>query len=304
MSLPDAVTITDVVLRDGLQDEPVTVATADKLRLLDGLLGAGLRSVEIGAFVRPDRVPQMADSDQLFSLAPRRDGVTYSGLVLNARGASRAVAAGVAEARLVVSASEGHSRANSGSGVAEVLDSLDEAAATLAAASPGTALVGGIATAFVCPYDGPTPPARVAAIARRLVAAGARWVSLADTLGAATPHQVRAGVRAVREALPDVPVGLHLHDTHGMALACAWEALQLGVDRFDAALGGIGGCPFAPGAAGNAATEDLLGLLHGVGIRTGIDLERLLDLVPLLSELVGHDVDSHQWRARACRAPI
>lgn len=305
MGLPASVTVTEVVLRDGLQDEPVIVSTTGKLRLLDGLLGAGLRSVELGAFVRPDRVPQMADTDQVAAQVAARSwapaGAAFSALVLNRAGAERAIAAGVPEVRLVVSASDGHSRANAGRPVSEALAALERAAAVLAAAPRPPSMSAGIATAFCCPYDGPTPPGRLASIAARLRVAGIRRISLADTLGAATPVQVRAGVTAVRQAVPDCRIGLHLHDTLGMAMACAWEALGLGVDWFDASLGGIGGCPFAPGAAGNVATEDLLGLLHGAGVTTGVDAGRLLDLIPLLSELVGHDVASRQWLARAAR---
>lgn len=297
MTRPAAVSITDVVLRDGLQDEPRTVSTKYKLALLDGLLNAGVRSIELGAFVRPDRVPQMADTDDLFRTAPRPPGISYAGLVLNQRGAERAVTAGLTQARLVVSASEGHSQANAGQAVSEALDDLRAAARILAGADPAPELVGCIATAFVCPFDGPTSPGRLAQIAARLAADGAGGIILADTLGAANPDQVRLGIRAVRDAAPGIPIGLHLHNTHGMALACVWEALQMGVDRFDSALGGIGGCPFAPGAAGNLATEDLLGLLNGAGIETGIDLARMLDLLPIVTQLLGHPPDSHRGRA-------
>ena len=302
MGLPRRVTITEVVLRDGLQDEPAMVATAEKLALLEGLVTAGLRSIEIGAFVLPDRVPQMADTDALFaSLAAEspktgEDAPVYSALVMNRRGAERALAAGADEVRLVVSASEGHSRSNGGRPVAEALDELIEAAALLRQARTPPILSAGIATAFVCPYDGLTPPDRLVEIADRLTASGVRSISLADTLGAATPLQVRAGVRAVQTAHPETHVGLHLHDTEGMALANVWEALNLGVDWFDTALGGIGGCPFAPGAAGNLATEDLLGLLHKLGIDTGVDLERLTALTPSLAQLVDHPLDSRRAR--------
>lgn len=301
MGLPASVTLTEVALRDGLQDEPSALPTAGKLRVFDGLVGAGVRSVELGAFVRKDRVPQMADTDEMFALVGTRPGVTCSGLVMNVPGAKRALAANAAEVRLVVSASDGHSRANAGRSGAEALDELVDAAGVLVSSPRPPAIAAGIATAFVCPYDGPTPPHRLVGIARRLLHAGAQRLSLADTLGAATPVQVRAGIMALRDAFPDLELGLHLHDTCGMALACAWEALQLGVGWFDAALGGIGGCPFAPGAAGNVASEDLLGLLHGVGIRTGVDLDGMLDLVPLLGELVGHDLGSHRWHARNAR---
>jgi hydroxymethylglutaryl-CoA lyase len=301
MGLPASVTVTEVVLRDGLQDEPVTVATAGKLRLLDGLLEAGLRSFELGAFVRTDLVPQMADTEQLVTRSRAPEGASFSALVLNRAGAERAVASGVPEVRLVVSASDGHSQANARRSTAEALAGLERSVDVLAAAPEPPVVTAGIATAFCCPYDGPTPPQRLASIAARLAAAGIRHISLADTIGTATPLQVRAGITTVREAAPDCRIGLHLHDTLGMGLACAWEALGLGIDWFDASLGGIGGCPFAPGATGNVATEDLLGLLHGAGVATGVDAGKLLDLIPLLTQLVGHDVASRQWLARSGR---
>ncbi|MGH3412951.1 MAG: hydroxymethylglutaryl-CoA lyase [Marmoricola sp.] len=298
MPVPNTVGVTEVVLRDGLQDEDVIVPTEAKTALFEDLVRAGVRSIELGAFVRPDRVPTMADTDELFARLRGRAGVTCSGLVMNLAGARRALAAGAAEVRLVVSASEGHSRANAGRGRDEALEEVVQASTALAGSADAPVISAGIATAFVCPYDGPTPPKRLADMATRLAGAGATSISLADTLGAADPLQVRAGISAVREALPGVQLGLHLHDTHGRALACAWEALQHGVDWFDSSLGGVGGCPFAPGAAGNVATEDLVAMLHAVGCETGIDLPRLLDVLPVLEQLLGHPLDSRQWRLR------
>lgn len=296
MGIPAKVTVTEVALRDGLQNEDRLVSTAEKLRLFEALVAAGMTSVELGAFVRPDRVPQMADTEQLFAAAARPNSVVASALVLNARGAHRAIGARPDEVRLVVSAMEGHSQANSGRSVAATLEELEAAILVLSSSGARPTLVGCIATAFACPYDGPTPVARVAYVADRYASAGVDRLILADTIGSATPVQVLDGLAAAASAAPGLPLGLHLHNTYGMGLANAWTALQAGVDRFDTSLGGLGGCPFAPGATGNLATEDLVGMLHDVGVDTGIDLDDLLALLPSLTHLVGHPVDSHRGR--------
>jgi hydroxymethylglutaryl-CoA lyase len=282
------VLITDVMLRDGLQDEPMTVPTEHKLRLAHGLVDAGLTSLEIGAFVNPAKVPQMADTDELVRTldAP----ATLHTLVFNDRGAERAVRAGARSVRLIVSASDGHSKANAGVPTAEALDRLDSAAEILT--SGGVRIEACIATAFVCPFDGDTPPERVVGVADRLVALGARVVHLADTIGAANPSQLARAVSAVRDRHPDQALGLHLHNTYGMASANVWQAIELGVTRFDAALGGIGGCPFAPGASGNIATDDLVHMLHREGISTGIDGTKLAGVRDELAALLGHRLPS------------
>ncbi|MEO3826413.1 hydroxymethylglutaryl-CoA lyase [Actinomadura sp. B10D3] len=288
--VPERVTITEVVLRDGLQDEPVTVPTAEKIRLARRLLGAGSTSLEVGAFVNPARVPQMADTEEMLAgLLPGTAAKLHT-LVFNRTGAARAVAAGARDVRLVVSATEGHSKANTGADVEEALDRLDAAADVLAAA--GVRMEATLATAFVCPFDGPTDPRRVASVAGRLKDAGVGLVGLADTIGNANPTQVRDTVAAVRERRPDLELGLHLHDTYGMGLANVWAALQMGVAHFDASLGGIGGCPFAPGAAGNIGTDDLVHLLHREGIRTGLDAEALADVRGEIGAAVGHPLPS------------
>ncbi len=289
---PD-VLITDVALRDGLQDEDVVVPTATKLRLARGLLAAGVRSLEVGSFVHPQRVPQMADTDQLLhalGASSTTGGPTLHTLVFNDRGARRAIAAGARSVRLVVSAGDGHSRANAGVGTAEALDRLQSSVAILRAG--GVAVEACIATAFVCPFDGDIAPATVARIATRLAAMGAGVVHLADTVGAAHPSQIGRAVAAVRDACPDLPLGLHLHNTYGMASAAAWTGLKLGVRRFDAALGGLGGCPFAPGASGNVATDDLVHLFHREGIDTGIDGRLLADVRDEFGSAVGHGLVS------------
>lgn len=282
--------ITEVVLRDGLQDERLTVPTHEKVRLARGLIDAGVQSLEVGSFVSPGRVPQLADTAALVGeLGPGLPAALHS-LVFTERGARQAIRAGVTSVRLVVSASDGHSGANAGVPTLAALDRLAVCAELLNDA--GVTFEACIATAFVCPFDGDTEPAVVALIAEKLVALGARVVHLADTIGAANPSRVRAGIDAVRQRIPDTPIGLHLHNTYGMAAANVWEGLRLGIRRYDASLGGIGGCPFAPGASGNLATDDLVNLCHREGIATGIDATKLALLRDQIALAVGHPLHS------------
>jgi hydroxymethylglutaryl-CoA lyase len=299
----DEVLVTDVLLRDGLQLEQAVIPVADRLWLARGLVAAGLRSLEVGAFVNPVKVPPMAESDAVLRglLAEVGSDVELHTLVFTDGGARRAIAAGARTVRFVVSASDGHSRANAGADTEGALDRLETAAATLRAA--GVRLEGAVATAFVCPFDGDTDPARTARVARRLTGMGAGVVHLADTIGAANPSGVRAAIRAVRDEIGAVELGLHLHNTYGMASANAWIGLQEGVRRFDAALGGLGGCPFAPGASGNVATDDLVHLFHREGLHTGIDPAPLPALRDRLAELVGHPLDSALAAVGAAPAP-
>ncbi len=286
--MSDQVLITEVVLRDGFQDEPLVVPTREKLRLARALVDAGLTSLEVGSFVAPGKVPQMADTDELVSTLEPGTPATLHTLVFNERGAQRAIAAGARSVRFVVSASEGHSVANAGVGTDAALDRVAAAASLLTSA--GVALEACIATAFVCPFDGDTDPGRVAVIASRLIRLGARVIHLADTIGAATPSQIRRTFKAVQGL--DRPVGLHAHNTYGLAAANVWEALNLGVRRFDSSLGGIGGCPFAPGAAGNVGTDDLVNLLHREGLATGIDVAKLAGIRTQVGITVGHRLES------------
>ena len=284
------VLITEVVLRDGLQDEPLTVPTHEKVRLARGLIDAGARSLEVGSFVSARRVPQLADTGEVLGQLGPGTPATLHTLVFTGRGARRAIDAGARSVRLIVSASDGHSRANAGVGTEAAMDRLAGCADVLAEA--GVAIEACVATAFVCPFDGDTDPRRVAGIAARLAGFGARVVHLADTIGAAHPSQVRTAVTAVRDRVPDMPLGLHLHNTYGMASANAWEGLRLGIRRYDASLGGIGGCPFAPGASGNLATDDLVNLCHREGIATGIDVAKLAELRDQVRVAVGHPLHS------------
>lgn len=289
--------IRDVTLRDGLQTED-PVATADKVAVFEALVAAGVRDLELTSFVRPDRVPAMADADELAAATAstgRTAGVERWALVLNERGAQRAVAAGMDRLQFVVSVSDTHSRRNAGRGVDEVLAGLEAITAGLPA---GVAVEVTLATAFGCPYEGPVPPAAVLGAAERSLAAGAAGLSLADTIGTAVPGEVAALVRATAGVAGGaVPVGVHLHDTRGLGVANALAALDAGADRVDGTVGGLGGCPFAPGASGNLALEDLVHVLDESGVDTGVDLERLVDVAHLACGLVGRPVESHIGRA-------
>ncbi|MDI2032740.1 hydroxymethylglutaryl-CoA lyase [Saccharopolyspora sp. TS4A08] len=274
------VQITDVVMRDGLQDEPAVVSVPDRLRIADALVAAGITRVEAASFVNPARVPQMSGAEELVAGLPHPPGVRWSALALNRRGVDRAVAAGVPEVCLVVSAAEGHSRANAGRGVREALADLAEVVED----NPHVRFTGGVATAFVCPFDGEVTPQRLTEVATAYADIGITRLGLADTLGTADPQHVGRSVGAVRDALPEATIGLHLHNALGQALRTVDLALDLGITRFDAAAGGYGGCPFAPGAHGNIATETLVEHLHRRGVATGIDASLLADAVAVVED--------------------
>ena len=291
-TLPQQVIVTDVVCRDGFQDEARIIPTEEKLRVLDGLVRAGVRSIEATSFVHPKVVPQMADADDVVGRAPRHEPVLYSALLPNVKGALRALAAGIDEIHLVVSASDSHNRANLNRTTTESLEQLRDVATYARGVDPGVHLVGTIATSFGCPFEGHVPVGRVCWVIERFVAMGIRQIVLADTTGMANPLQVRQTMTTLKERFPTLEWGLHLHNTRGLGLANAFAGLQVGVARFDASLGGLGGCPFAPGATGNIATEDLVHMLHEMGIRTGIDLDALIAEARKLPALVGHETDS------------
>jgi hydroxymethylglutaryl-CoA lyase len=289
-----AVSIREVGPRDGLQNED-PIPTEAKVRLLDALSGTGVRRIEAVSFVHPKAIPQMADADEVWARARRNPDVRYSALVPNTRGAQRALAAGFREIEVVVSASDTHNRRNLNRSTAQ---SLDDIAALIALVHEVGATVEVIvATSFGCPYEGDVEPGRVASIVDRVRADGADRLAFGDTTGMATPPRVRAVVEAVRGGHPDVPVLLHFHNTRGVALANVLTALELGVTEFDASVGGLGGCPYAPGASGNVATEEVVHLLHDMGHDTGIDLDRLLEAAALAEELVGHTLPSGVLRA-------
>ena len=290
--IPSTVVVTEVVGRDGFQDEPQCIATADKLALLERLVAAGVRSIEATSFVHPRLVPQLADADELIRRAPRAPGVRYSALLPNLRGAERAIAAGIDEIHVVVSASDSHNRANLNRTTAESLGQIADVVRYVSQAAPAVGMVAALATSFGCPFEGTVPPGRLTWVIDHVVALGLRQIVLADTTGMAHPAQVGRTLDVLRARYPDVTWGLHLHDTRGLGLANAYVGLQHGIRHFDAALGGLGGCPFAPGASGNIASEDLVHLLDAMGIDSGIDLDALIAAARTLPALIGHPVGS------------
>jgi hydroxymethylglutaryl-CoA lyase len=296
MPRPEKVTITDVALRDGLQIQPHVVPTEKKLSVYRALLAAGIRSLELGSFVHPKLVPQMADAEALFAAVERGPQVQRIALVPNVRGATRALAAGVTDVRIVLSCTEGHSRANTNRSVDEGIAEA-KAVVDLVRDESDARIVGALATAFVCPFDGVVPAEQVTRMAGALAGMGLSEISLADTLGKADPTHVAQTVAAARTAFPDVEFGLHLHNTFGMALANVVAGLDAGVAQFDSALGGIGGCPFAPGAAGNVGTEDVVFMLHAMGVQTGVDLDRLADAARELRSVLQAPLESSVSRA-------
>lgn len=293
-----AVTLYEVGPRDGLQNEPESVPTAAKLRLVEGLARAGLRRIEVTSFVSPKWIPQLADADALAAGLPELPGVRYSALVPNLQGYARLRAAGSVEvAAVFLSASETHNRRNLNCGVAEQLERIRPVAER--AAADGVGLRAYVSTVCGCPYEGEVAQGAVVALTRRLFELGVTEVSLGDTIGVGHPAQVRALVRAVAGEAPLERVALHLHDTFGRALANAQAGYEAGVRCFDASLGGLGGCPYAPGASGNAATEDLVDLFERAGIETGVDLDALVDVTCWLEqEVLRRPLPGRVYRAR------
>ncbi|UWZ59901.1 hydroxymethylglutaryl-CoA lyase [Dactylosporangium aurantiacum] len=277
--------IVEVGPRDGLQNERILLPTEVKVDYITRALDAGIRRMEATAFVHPARVPQMADAEAVMAAVPRRAGVTYIGLVLNRRGLDRALAAGVDEVNVVVVASDEFSRRNQGTGVREALDAWHDIAGGAAAAGIPASLT--IAAAFGCPFTGEVPADRVQAIAAAALPGGPREIAIADTIGVGVPTQVRALVAAIREVAADVPLRAHFHNTRNTGYANAVAALEAGVAALDASTGGIGGCPFAPRATGNIATEDLTYLLDRMGVRTGLDLPALAATGTWIGERLG-----------------
>ncbi len=282
------VVLRDVSLRDGLQDE-APIPTEVKLALFEALVAAGVRELELTSFVRPDRVPAMADADRMCAATADSDVVRW-GLVLNRRGVERALAAGLTHLQYVVSVSETHSRENAGAGTEDAIAAFEAVAEP--ALSAGAVVEMTLSTAFGCPYEQRIAPARVVDVARRVAAAGASSIGLADTIGVAIPAEVARLVDLVSAAV-EVPVGVHLHDTRGLAMANALTALDHGVARFDASVGGLGGCPFAPGASGNLPIEDLAHALGEMGVETGCSVPGLVGAAAVACAAVGRPVASH-----------
>jgi hydroxymethylglutaryl-CoA lyase len=300
--LPDRVSIYEVSLRDGLQNERVTVPLQDKLRLIDALVAAGLRRLEITSFVSPKWIPQLADADEVAKRAKPPPGVTFSALCPNARGLARAKEAGMAEIAVFISASETHNRKNVNKSIDATLAAFDETIGP--AREAGMRVRAYVSTVWGCPYEGDIDPEHSISIAKKLLAMGCYQVSLGDTIGAGTPKQTANIVRRILEDVEPRKVALHMHDTRGTALANILVGLELGIRDFDASVGGLGGCPYAPGAAGNCATEDLVYMLHGMGIETGVDLERLVEAGKAAESIIGRKLPGkvHQSGVRSLRA--
>jgi hydroxymethylglutaryl-CoA lyase len=292
--LPERISLREVGPRDGLQNED-PVPTDGKVALIDALSGTGLTRIETVAFVHPRAIPQMADVDEVWARIRRNPAVRYSALVPNLRGAQRALDAGFREIEVVISASDTHNRRNINRSTDESLAELP-ALVDLVHARGGTIQVI-VATSWGCPYEGDVPVSRVLDVLARAVAAGVDSAAFGDTTGMATPTRVTRLVGETRSAHPDLGLGLHFHNTRGTGLANVLAALQLGADDFDASVGGLGGCPYAPGASGNIATEELVHMLEDMGVATGVDLEALIDVAAQAEQLVGHELPSQVLRA-------
>jgi hydroxymethylglutaryl-CoA lyase len=292
--LPDRISLREVGPRDGLQNE-APVSTRAKIELVDALSHTGVSRIEAVSFVQARAIPQMADADDVWADIERVPSITYSALVPNLRGAVRALEAGCLDIEIVVSASDTHNRANVNRSTAE---SLDEIATVISLAHErGAVCHVTVATAWGCPYEGDIAVDRVVAVAKRAVADGADGLSFGDTTGMATPTRVTELVGETRMALPAVPLNLHFHNTRGTALANVLAALELGVADFDASVGGLGGCPYAPGASGNLASEELVHMVEDMGVATGVDLEALIDVAAMAERIVGRELPSQVLRA-------
>jgi hydroxymethylglutaryl-CoA lyase len=292
--VPERISLREVGPRDGLQNED-PVPTPAKIALIDRLGRTGVGRIEAVSFVRAGAIPQMADADEVWAGVARVPSVRYSALAPNLRGARRALDSGFTEIEVVVSASDTHNRKNVNRGTAE---SLDEIAVVIAEAHErGATCQVIVSTAWGCPYEGDVPVERVLGVAGRAVADGADSVSFGDTTGMATPRRVRDLVGGFRSRHPDVPLNLHFHNTRGTGLANVLAALELGVDDFDASVGGLGGCPYAPGATGNIATEELVHMVEDMGVATGVDLDAMIDAAAEAERIVGRELPSQVLRA-------
>ena len=302
-SIPARVTICEVGPRDGLQNEATSVPAAAKIRYIEMLADAGIAAIEATSFVSAAAVPQLADADEVYPAIRKRPGVRYIALVPNERGLDRALAAGVQEIAVFTAASESFARRN-------IRMSIDDSLATFEriiarAHARDRTIRASISTAFGCPFEGAVPVSAVVRIAKALLAAGADSLSIADTIGVATPNRVVEVTAALLDAgIPLERFGLHFHDTRGTGVANVMAGLQMGVREFDASAGGLGGCPFAPGATGNVATEDVLYLLHGMGVETGIDIDRVRDASRFIGGILTGRLASRAYFAMEATAAL
>ncbi len=296
------VSVYEVSPRDGLQNERATVPLRAKLRLIDALVAAGLKRIEITSFVSPKWIPQLADADEVAENAKPPEGVAFSALCPNRKGLERACAAAMREIAVFVSASETHNRKNVNKSIVDTLSAFEE---TISGAREADIRVRGyVSTVWGCPFEGRVDPKRSVAIAKKLVDMGCYQVSLGDTIGVGTPRQTENILRLALTELAPEKVAMHMHDTRGTALANVLVGLELGIRDFDSSVGGMGGCPYAPGAAGNLATEDLVYMLDGMGVDTGVDLERLVEAGRVAESIVGRSLPGkvHQAGVRSLKA--
>lgn len=290
------ITVCEVGPRDGFQMEDRFIPTDRKVEIINGLLAAGLRRIQVTSFVSPRAVPQLADADAVMAAIDRPEGAVFSALVPNARGAERAAAANVHAMNVFCSASETHNRKNVNKPVDETLEGFRDVASI--AQGAGITLTGGIATAFGCPFEGDVPVEQLATMARFYRdELGIGHIGLGDTTGMATPKTVRAALSALREAVPDMHIGLHFHNTRGVGLANVMVGLEEGITYYDASIGGLGGCPFAAGATGNICTEDLVYLLEESGYETGVDLDALIAVSKQTEAVIGRDLPGQVMKA-------
>lgn len=296
--LPTRVYIREVGPRDGLQNEDRILPAHDKVRLIDALSATGLREIEAASFVHPRAVPQMADSSDVFAAIERRPGITYSAIAPNVVGARRAIDAQADAVQVFLSASESHNHSNVNMSIAESLQQAAEIGAIVRGAGKFFDAV--LSVAFGCPFEGDVPFDRVLHLSDQLLEFGAAQITLGDTTGMAHPRLVREAFSQFIERFPNIPVRFHPHSARGAGLANVLAALEVGVERFDASIGGIGGCPFAPGAPGNVCSEDLVHMLHEMGITTGINLPKLLDAANLAQALLGHELPGQTMKAGVC----
>ena len=295
MNYPSHVRIREVGPRDGIQSEKADISTADKIRLIDALSDTGLKRIEAVSFVSPKAIPQMADAREVWDGIERRDGVFYSALIPNRKGAEIAAECGVDGMQVFIAATDGYNLKNVGKKVRDSIADVREVAEVANAA--GIPIEGTISTAFGDPYEGDVPPAKVIEVSRWMVQTGITVISYGDTTGMGTPRRVQELIEALHGSLPEVTINMHFHDTRGTGLANVVAALELGVDYFDASIGGMGGSPYASGATGNVSTEDLVHMLEDMGIDTGVDLEKLIEAGRIAQSVVPGDLPSKVLKA-------
>jgi len=291
----DSVKVVEVGPRDGLQNEKVTVPTEAKVAFITALGDAGLRTIEAGAFVSPKWVPQMADTAEVYRNIPKDPGVEYPVLVPNAKGLDRALEAGVTSIAIFTAASETFNRRNINMSIDESFENYAPVAARARAES--VRVRGYVSTAFGCPYEGDVPPEKVLEVCARLLDLGCYEVSVGDTIGVGTPMQVQGVIGMLLQVIPATRLAMHFHDTRGTALANTLAALEMGISTFDASAGGLGGCPYAPGASGNLATEDLVYMLDGLAIESGVDLNRLVAASSIIAPYLDHPLPGRYLQA-------